>query len=243
MRFPSSPSPRPSPTRGEGLNRKVKVFIYPAQATFNRVLPKVKIYANAKPAKSVKAKFVSQISEIVWKYKLSPQTTNLAARDGFTEIQVFEITLRLPELDAGALLAIDKAIFYPIFYRLLYDGRVKRAAAFKRPTADSSGKWVTEIYFETSWTDDLVPAVPLPVALDMKSLYEQMLFAYSDLPPRAGEALAALVERVRLVRQCRRDLRALSAKMNSEKQFNRKVELNSQVREIQAQLRLLTVPC
>ena len=216
------------------------MFIYPAKAEFNRTLPKVKIYNNAKPSKSVKAKFVSQISEIVWKYKLSPETTNLAGRDGFTEIQVFEITLKGPELASEVLIAIDKAIPYPIFYRLLHEGRVKRAAAYKRPTADSSGKWLTETYFETDWTDHTVPAMPLPVALDLKSLYEQMLFAYIDLLPRPGENLDVLVERVRMIRKCRRDLRALETKMNSEKQFNRKVDVNAQVRGLKAQLAVLT---
>ena len=216
------------------------MFIYPAKAEFNRVLPKVKIYTNAKPSKLVKAKFVSQISEIVWKYKLSPETTNLAVRDGFTEVQVFEITLKEPELDSEVLIAIDKAIPYPILYRLLFEGRVKRVAAYKRPAADSSGKWLTETYFETDWTDDIDPAMPLPVALDLKALYEQMLFAYIDLPPRSGENLDVLVERVRMIRKCRRDLRALKAKMNSEKQFNRKVALNTQVRGLNAQLATLT---
>jgi len=219
------------------------VFIYPAKAEFNRVLPKVKIYTNAKPSKSVKAKFVSQISEIVWKYKLSPETTNLATRDGFTEIQVFEITLKEPELDSDVLVAIDKAIPYPILYRLLYEGRIKRVAAYKRPAADSSGKWMTETYFETDWTDDVVPVKPLPVALDMKTLYEQMLFAYIDLAPLDGENLDVLMERVRMIRKCQRDLRVLETKMKSEKQFNRKVEFNAQVREIQERLRSLTVPC
>jgi len=214
--------------------------MYPAKAEFNRVLPKIKIYTNAKPSKSVKARFVSQISEIVWKYKLSPETTNLAARDGFTEIQVFEIALKEPELEADVLIAIDKAIPYPILYRLLYEGRVKRVAAYKRLAADSSGKWLTETYFETDWTDDIVPAIPMPVALDLKALYEQILFAYIDLPPRTGENLDVLVERVRMIRKCRRDLRALEAKMKSEKQFNRKVELNAQVRGLKAQLAVLT---
>jgi hypothetical protein len=217
------------------------MFIYPAKAEFSRVLPKIKIYTNAKPAKSVKAKFVSQVSEIVWKYKLSPETTNLAARDGFTEIQVFEIILKEPELDTDVLMVIDKAIPYPILYRLLYEGRVKRVAAYKRPAADSSGKWLTETYFETDWKDSTAPVLPLPMALNLKALYEQMLLAYIDLPPRSDEKLDVLVERIRMIRKCRRDLAALAAKMNSEKQFNRKVEFNAQVREIQERLKVLTV--
>ena len=216
------------------------MFIYPAKGEYNRTIPKVKIYAGAEPSKSVKARFVSQIGEIVWKYKLSPETTNLAARDGFTEIQVFEIILREPDLDSTVLFAIDKAIPYPILYRLLYEGRVKRVAACKRPAADSSGKWVTETYFETDWTNDMVPDMPLPVALDMKSLYDQMLFAYIDLQPRAGETLGALVERIKMIRKCRLDLRSLEGKIKSEKQFNRKVELNAWVRELNALLAKLT---
>jgi hypothetical protein len=216
------------------------VFIYPAKAAFNRVLPKTKIYANAKPSKLIKAKFVSQISEIVWKYKLSPDTTNLAARDGFTEIQIIEIDLKKPELGTDVLAIIDKAIPYPIFFQLRYEDQVKSVAAFKRPAEDGSGTWVIEEYFETGWSDVSTPATPLPVSLNLKALYEQMLLTYIDLPPCNGETLASLVERVRQIRNYRRELKALKAKMNSEKQFNRKVELNSKVRSLQSQLSALT---
>jgi hypothetical protein len=215
------------------------VFIYPEKAAFNRVLPKTKIYANAKPSKSIKEKFVSQISEIVWKYKLSPETTNLAARDGYTEIQIFEIDLKEPELGTDVLAVIDKAIPYPIFFQLRYDDQVKGVAAYKRPAEDGSGTWVLEEYFETGWSDATIPATPLPVALDLKALYEQMLLSYIDLPPCNGESLPSLVERVRLIRKYRRELKALDAKMNSEKQFNRKVELNAKVRSLQSQLTAL----
>ena len=215
------------------------MFIYPTKSIFNRVLPKTKIYANAKPSKSIKDKLVSQISEIVWKYKLSPDTTNLAARDGYTEIQIFEIDLKEPELGTDVLAVIDKAIPYPIFFQLRYEDQVKGVAAYKRPAEDGSGTWVIEEYFETGWTDATAPATPLPVALDLKTLYEQMLLTYIDLPPCNGEALESLVGRVRQVRKYRRELKTLEVKMNSEKQFNRKVELNAKVRILQSQLTAL----
>lgn len=216
------------------------MFIYPAKAKFNRLLPKTKIYDNAKPTKSIKSKFIAQIKEIVWKYKLSPDTTNLPTRDGYTEIQVFEINLKQPELASEVLAVIDKVIPYPIFFRLRFETQIKGIAAYKRPAADGSGKWLIEDYFETGWIDVATPANPLPVALDLKALYERMLLTYIDLPSLNGEALGALVERVRQIRKCRRELQTLEAKMNSEKQFNRKVELNAQVRELNAQLAILT---
>lgn len=216
------------------------MFIYPAKAFFNRPVPKTKLYANAKPTKAVKAKFVSQISEIVWKYKLSPETINLAARDGFAEIQVFEIILKEPELRADVLSVIDKAIPYPIIFQLRHEERLKTVAAYKRPAADGTGSWVIEEYFETQWRDGRGQAAPLPVALDMKSLYEQIIKTFIDLPSRDGEALELLVERVRAIRKYRRDLLALELKLDREKQFNRKVELNTQVREINNRIKALT---
>ena len=77
------------------------------------------------------------------------------------------------------------------------------------------------------------------LTFSMKALYEQMLFAYINLPPRNGETLESMVERVRLIRKYRRELQTLEVKMKSEKQFNRKVELNAQVREYQARYREL----
>lgn len=215
------------------------MFIYPAKAAFNRPVPKNKLYANAKPSKAVKEKFVSQISEIIWKYKLSPETTNLAARDGYTEIQVFEIILKEPELGIEILSVIDKAIPYPIIFQLRHDQRTKSVAAYKRPAHDGSGSWVLEEYFESDWAQGEAGA-PLPVALDMKSLYEQMIFTFIELSPRNGEPLTSVVERVRQIRKYRRELRALEAKMAGEKQFNRKVELKAQIRDINNQITALT---
>ena len=215
------------------------MFAYPAKAEFNRVLPKVKIYANAKPSKRVKALFVSQVGEIVWQYKLSRDTVNLPPRDGYTEIQVFTISLKEGELAPEVLQVIDRAIPYPIFYCLEHGQRLKLVAAYKRPAADGSNKWVTGTYFETGWSDGTEVPLPLPVALDIKALYEQMLLAYVDLPPRPGETLAELVERIAAIHGCRREIQVLEARLRKEKQFNRKVELNTRVRAIRERLQEL----
>lgn len=216
------------------------IFSYPSKALYNRPVPKTKIYAHARPRKSVKEKFVAQVSEIIWKYKLSPQTTNLTARDGYSEIQVFEIALRQQDLGNDVLTAIDRAIPYPIIFHLVYDKQVKSVAAYKRPAQDGTDGWVLEDYFETAWLIANTPAQPLPVALDIKSLYEQMMKAYIDLPARSGETMASLVERVRLVKQYQRELRMLEGKINGEKQFNRKVNFNAHLRELNNQITALT---
>jgi hypothetical protein len=228
------------------------MFAYPQRAAFNRILPKNMIYKNAQPSNAVKKRFVSEVSEIVWQYKLSKDTVNLAPKDGVMEIQVFKITLKAPELSKDILKVIDKAIPYPIFYRIQFEDCINRVAAYKRvngngykrENGDNTGNCVNCVigdYYETGWTEAKAPEIPLPVALNLKSLYEQMMVFYIGLPLRADETLDEVVERAQLIRQKQRELQALEIKMSREKQFNRKVEINSQIRALRNELEELHI--
>jgi hypothetical protein len=215
------------------------MFQFPKQAEFNRALPKSKIYAFAKPTRSMKDRFVSGIQDIVWKYKLAPETVNLPARRGIQEIQVFEIALKTEELGDEVLHTIDKAVPSPIVYQLTFDGRVRFSAAYKRPSQADPSKNVIEAYFTTDWQPaaKLLPA--LPVVLDLAALYEEMLRRVIPLARRPDEPLAELVERALQLRATERECRDLEARLRKERQFNRKVELNAAIRAAKTQLKRL----
>ncbi len=171
------------------------MFAYPKQAEFNRVVPKTKIYSHAKVSKRLKERFAAQIGEILWKYKLSPETINLPARRGIEEIQVLELALKTPTLDPDILQVIDKAIPLPLMFELVHDGRVTFAAAYKRPNEADASKWVIEARFQTEPRPAGGRRPPLPVALDLAGLYEQLVRRHLPLPPREGESLADHVAR------------------------------------------------
>lgn len=212
------------------------MFAYPKQAEFNRVVPKTKIYAYAKPSKRVKELFVSQVGEIRWRYKLSPETVNLPARDGVNEIQVFEIALKTPDLDAAVLQAIDKAIPYPLVFQLTCDGQVRFAVSYKRPSEADASKWVIEASFQTEPQPVDAVRPPLPVALDLVGLYEQIVRRHIPLAPRAGEGIAEHVARFKLLETKKKMHEQLETRLAQEKQFNRKVELNAELRALAAEL-------
>jgi hypothetical protein len=137
------------------------MFAYPKQAEVNRVVPKTKVYDYAKPNRALRNRFVSQVGEIVWKYKLSPETVNLPARQGIQEIQVFVIALKTGELNGDVLRTMDKTIPSPIFYKLTFEDRVKFTAAYKRPSEGDSSRSVVDAYFETAWKP-AESATPIP---------------------------------------------------------------------------------
>ena len=59
------------------------------------------------------------------------------------------------------------------------------------------------------------------------------------LPPREGETLKAQVERLELLRSKQNECRKLEVRLNKEAQFNRKVELNAQIRTLKKQIEIL----
>jgi hypothetical protein len=217
------------------------MFTYPKQAEVNRPVPKNKIYGYAKPSRAIRSRFVSQVSEIVWKYKLAPETVNLPAKLAVHEIQVFEVALKTGELAEDVLRTMDKAIPSLLLFELTYEGRVKFAAAYKRPNEANSRKNVVEAYFETPWQPADQARPPLPVALDLAGLYEQILHRHMvasplALVPRPGESLQTLADRASLIRSKESDCRQLEARIKKEIQFNRKVELNTALRAHRAEL-------
>ena len=218
------------------------MFVYPEHSKVERVLPKNKIYGHAQPSRGIRQRFISEVEEIVWRYKLAPETLRLPARPGVEEIQVFQIALKTGELREDVLRTIDRAIPSLLFFELSFQGKVRFAAAYKRLSEGSSIQPVVDpYYFETPWLAATTTRQPLPMALDLGGLYEQMLRQHMLASPlglrsRPGEALADAVERGNRIRAKRRESQKLEVKLRKEIQFNRKVEINAELRLCRAEL-------
>lgn len=206
------------------------MFIFPQKALLSRPLPKSKIYQFASPTPAVKQLFVSQIDNIVWQYKLSPETINLPATESVTEIQIFDISLKAKECDLSVLKCIDAAIPFNIFYRLIYGDSVQFTTAFKRQSESSNEKLVIERYFSSDWLPVDSPCEPLPISLNLQSLYEQMLQPLLPSSQRPTESLNDQVSRLGELQKKQTELQKLESRLQKEKQFNRKVEINAQIR-------------
>ncbi len=219
------------------------LFEYPPHAAFNRVLPKNKIYAHAKPSRRLQQRFTDEVAQIVWRFKLAPETIRLAAKPDVPELQVFSIKLK----DAGAnefaedvLRCIDRAIGFPIIFEVIAGDRIKAVAAYKRPSEADAAKWVVGDYFLSPWVSDGAARSPLPVALDLAALYAHLLRRLMPHEARNGETLKDHAQRMGQVRTLEREYEKLHTRLTREKQFNRKVETNTQLRAFKTQLDELT---
>ena len=217
-----------------------KLFNYPQQAIFGKILPKKKIYEFAKPSSAVKELFIKQVEQIVWEYKLSPETINIPPGDAVQEIQVFKIQLKIPDIDQKIFRAIDEAIPSNIFYEVTYENQTKIIASYKRLNEADSNKWVTGAYFESAWVSNTSERNNIPLALSMGGLYTNMLRIIIPEKPREGESLKEQVERVERLSLKKSEFARLKIKLSKEKQFSKKVQINSELKIIQNQINLLS---
>ena len=220
------------------------LFAYPKQAEFGRILPKNKIYEHSGANTRLKDLFVEQVEQIVWRYKLAPETINLAAKPGVPEIQVFAIQLKTSELHRDVLRCIDGAVQFPIIFELTQsqgaEARTQVVAAYKRPSETDAASWVSSDYFESGWRPATAERVPLPLALDLAGLYEQLLHRLLPIAPRTQEPLRDLIARTEAAMAKAKEVSKTEARLAKEKQFNRKVEINATLRQLKTELEQLS---
>lgn len=216
------------------------LFSFPQQAVFNKPLPKSKIYEHASPSAKLKTYFVQQVDKITWSYKLSPETINLPAKNEVNEIQIFTIELKNGELKHEVLQAIDKAIASPIIYQVYYNHKIRYIAAYKRQNEADKEKWVVSRYFETDWIAEDAQQITLPIVLNMEALYYALLKNLIPLVERSEEKMDDLINRTEQLQLRQREANKMEARLRKEKQFNRKVENNTALKEIKQQIKELS---
>ena len=240
------------------------LYDWPRAAAFGRVIPKTKIYEHAGANTGLKDLFVREVDQIVWSHKLAPETVNLAATKQVAEIQVFRITARTATLDTSVLRAIDKAIPFPLIFEVAHGGRVRLTAAYKRPSEVDSTRWVVGDYFRGDWLPEDAPRGPIPVALNMGALYERLLeplvagqtarlvpgvasgfgeAPQASLTPSEADRPVSLEERIaqaEAIERQAREVERIKTRLGREKQFNKRVAINAELRAAKQELERLT---
>jgi len=212
----------------------------PKSTEFNRRIPKQKFYENLSVTLTLKRIFVDQIKMIYWRNKIAVTTMNLAAGDSVTEIEVFEVRLAAPQLDASVLKQIDKEIPYHILFLLEYDGKYQAWTAYKESAASGSSTFKVGTYYHTEW----LPEQDLPLKVDglnIDAVYENFVrqIAGDSLQADSTESLKESVERDARRQELQKQISALQAKVRKEKQLNKQVQLNTELKKLKKDLEAL----
>lgn len=213
------------------------MFGFPDSTEFNKRIPKQKFYKNMDFTPALKRAFVKQISVIYWRNKLAATTLNLAAGQNVVEIEVFEVQLSVSQLDEAVLRQIDRHIPYHILFILTYEGKAQAWIGYKEAAASGGNAFKVGRYYHTDWMTETDMQFRID-GLSMDAVYENLVrqIAGDALQSDSGESLRASVERDEKRRQLEKQIAALESKMLKEKQLNRQVEMNTELKRLRKEL-------
>ena len=224
----------------------MKLYKFPLQAKVDRLIPKNKFYEQGKANTKIEQLFVDQVENIRWAYKLAASTINLQDQEDLKEIQIFRVKSRVEDLDVSILSFIDKLIQTPIIFEVVYQDKVKVVATYKRLNQADKTKVVIGQYYASDWLDS-EDRTELPIYLKLADLYEH--FIAELLPTSSNDdqentdepiSIEDKLLKAQQLESLQKQLNKLKSKLKSEKQFNRKVELNKQLQVLESDLRKLT---
>lgn len=209
----------------------------PKTTEFNKRIPKQKFYENMDVTPSLKRCFVEQIKLIYWRNKLATTTMNIAAGETVTEIEVFEIRLQEGQLEESVLRQIDREIPYHILFLLTYEGKEQAWIGYKEAAASGSNSFKVSRYYHTEW----MPENSLQFSIDglnLDAVYAGLVrqIAGDSLSSTQDETLQESVARDEAKQELLKKIASLEMKIRKEKQLNRKVELNTELKKLRKKM-------
>lgn len=195
----------------------------PRSTQVNRRVAKEKLYQNATLAPRTREMIKDQIDSVFWRNKLADSTMAISAGETVAEIQIFEIQLRQRELDKRVLPAIAKAIPYKILFILVF--------------GDEAQVWIeaSGTFYNTDWQPLGGFALKFE-GLNLDAVYENLVRQISGGRLGTEGDIEEAVDRDKQRQKLEREIAALEKKLLREKQFNKQVVLNSELKQLKKDL-------
>jgi hypothetical protein len=238
----------------------IDALAIPPEARLDRRVPKKLLLEQGAPTAADKRQVQDGIEEITWVAALKPINIGVPAfRDAvreYLEIAVLTVALRSTAKPPRLIELIHRAIPYPLVLVTGHRDTINLSLAHKRWSQGEAGKVVIEDVRQVQLQPDTPSAeeaaflasiaVSRLPARDLFALYEGLLQRMAGLeaaritgafaPPESAERASALREGLGAHARLQRDLAILRARAEKEKQLNRRVELNLEIKRLEVEL-------
>ncbi len=191
----------------------------PKKCIVNKFLSKKLFCDKVKISINVKNDLKNLVERITWLYKLSPDTIGITKTNKVEEIQIFQLDIRDKKLPISIINMITKAIPYKILFIIKYKKEYCYATK------------VEEIYF-SNWNEDVKFNFN---AINLEILYENIVKSIIKEKDNNQKFDNILKNKITL-KKLDKQISILTKKVQSEKQFNRKVELNIELNKLKQEM-------
>lgn len=217
-------------------------------------------YENTKLNSADKKAFIEDIEDIQWRYTLKPETINIPAfintEREYSEIAIIQVNLKNNIRYQRIAQVIQKAIPYPVLLVFVHQQQCVLSVTDKVINQVDQDKIKLNNNYQTDWIDLESPNEIEQQFLSSCSIkqfsYQDYYAFYQDLIARiialqsaklSGyyqldniDLLEQRTELLNAIHQAQQEIQALKNELKKETQFNRQVNLNMQIKELQQTL-------
>ena len=197
----------------------------PNSCKVNKLLPKKVFYNKAGINSNIKDVFINQIEKITWLYKLSFETIGIPKTKEVEEIEIFQINMKEKIIPSSIIKAIAENISYPILFVIKYGDNYCYAIK------------VEDSIYNTNWNEEISIDYN---AISLEILYQNIVKSIIKEQDTLQE-FNTLINNKSKQQELEKRLNILENKLQQEKQFNRKVELNQEIRKIKEEVKKIDI--
>ncbi len=243
------------------IERLINALALPPDARLDQRVPKKLLLEQGAPTAADKRYLQDGIEEMIWVAVLKPNIIGVPIfRDDdreYLEIAVLSVVLRAAAKPPRLTELIHRAVPYPVVLVAAHGETVSLSLAHKRWSQGEKGKVVIEDVRRTAPFQPDAPTAEEAAFLaslalanqpsrDLYTVYQGWLDRVAALeaaqitgtfaPPESTDRGSAVRKGLDAHAQLQRDLAVLRAKAKKEKQINRRVELNLEIKRLEARL-------
>lgn len=205
------------------------ILKYPQSTIVNRVVPKTMFYKFMEVNPRMKTRFVNDVVNITWLYKLAASTLNVTDTEDMKEIEVFVLNLKQPDCPTDLFSFIDTNMPHHIVFILLHDNHAMQLINYKDWADDTHTKFKITQSFTSSW----VALDNLHLQIDGQSLpriYDNFVAQVSGIGDHKAGSMADIVALKKQMAAVEAELETLQKRMRKEPQLDRQMLMNKQVK-------------
>lgn len=202
---------------------------YPQSTIVNRVVPKTMFYKFMEVNPRMKVRFVNDVVNITWLYKLSAATLNVTDREDMREIEVFVVNLKQPDCPTDLFTFIDINMPHHIVFVLLHEGSAMLLLNYKEWTDDTHTKFRIRQTFVSPWV--ALSDIRLEVeGQSLPRIYDNFVAQVSGIGEHKAGALPEIVALKKKITAAEAELQSLQKRMRREPQLDVQMQINKQVK-------------
>ena len=174
----------------------------------------------------MKQRFVNDVEEIIWLYKLSPNTLNVRAGEKVGEIEIMLCPLKDVECPVDVFKFISQKIPHHIVFILQFGNSYRLLIQYDKDT------------FVSPWC----PIDELSLKIEGQTLdriYDGFVGQITGIGNKDSESLQEIIRLKKEIKKLTDKINTFQRQIHKEPQLNRQIEMNSEARAMKQQLQEL----